>query len=633
MLALKIGDARADDAGVTPAVATTDVTFTLARLDSEGKQTVLDSNGLATMLNATRCACPTNVVAAISLTDAAAATLGSDTAEITLAAGADCDSDGNTCQAIGPTLTLTAQKTTTTQTLATADLFSAIVGQATCSALPSTSSRLWAIVRVNGERTGAAPSLALDVGAAPPATPTAITVTGGDSDLLIGWKTTGDVSTLAGFQVLCFPGLASPPAAAFAACSEVTANAAAATPDAGAVDGDGGKGAAALASLDSSLVCSSLVAAANGSVRVKGLANGQPYQVAVVAVGSDGTPSALSLIAGGTPAPTLGFADLYRDSDGQALGGCAVSPEATRAAWSRWFGGAVVVLAACLVRRRRAQPRKPRTRRFGWRWRRRRGPQVSRRWSVSRLSLFVIVGAALAAARPAHAGVFDLDDEGVAEHPPAARIPPSPRRWNVELRFGPYRPAVDSEFAERNNNDQPYATEFGPRRRLMSQLELDRQLSHAGGTWALGISAGYFRATAAALEPDLRTRSGDQTALRLIPLSVSLVYRADWLLEKQNVPLVPYAKAGLDCGLWSTSDTSPAAALSGRTLGWHTAAGVALALDFIDPADARAMDQETGVNHTSLFFEFTRVSLDGLGGSQQMHLGDTTWLAGLMLEL
>jgi hypothetical protein len=85
--------------------------------------------------------------------------------------------------------------------------------------------------------------------------------------------------------------------------------------------------------------------------------------------------------------------------------------------------------------------------------------------------------------------------------------------------------------------------------------------------------------------------------------------------------------------LWAASDTSSATSFSGRTLGWHAAAGLALALDFIEPDGARAMDEETGVNHTSLFFELTRVSLDGFGASDQMRLGDTTWLGGLMIEL
>jgi hypothetical protein len=147
------------------------------------------------------------------------------------------------------------------------------------------------------------------------------------------------------------------------------------------------------------------------------------------------------------------------------------------------------------------------------------------------------------------------------------------------------------------------------------------------------MGIGYFRASAASLTPDLKTRSGDQTALRLIPLAASLVYRADFLLEKANIPFVPYAKAGFDCALWSISETSKTTSLSGRTWGWHASAGLAMALDFIDPEAIRAMDQETGVNHASVFLEVTHAAIDGLGAANQLHVGDTTWSGGLMVEL
>jgi hypothetical protein len=133
------------------------------------------------------------------------------------------------------------------------------------------------------------------------------------------------------------------------------------------------------------------------------------------------------------------------------------------------------------------------------------------------------------------------------------------------------------------------------------------------------------------LTADLKTPSGDQTALRLIPLSAALVYRADGLRVRYGSPLVPYAKLGLDCTLWHTSDTSQAST-DGRTFGWHAAAGLSLDLASLDPEAARAMDRESGVNQTAVFFEVARYSLDGFGSGSVLHVGDTTWFAGLMLE-
>ena len=167
----------------------------------------------------------------------------------------------------------------------------------------------------------------------------------------------------------------------------------------------------------------------------------------------------------------------------------------------------------------------------------------------------------------------------------------------------------------------------------MSQLEIDRQLSHRGGTWALGLGGGYYRATARALAADHVTRTGDETALRLIPLSLSAVYRADIWHQRAGFPLVPYLKAGLDATLWAVTDTAKTSAMSGTTLGWHGAAGVSLDLSFLDPESARTLDVDSGVNQFAIFVEVGHYAIDGLGASSALRVGDTTWLAGLMLEL
>jgi hypothetical protein len=214
----------------------------------------------------------------------------------------------------------------------------------------------------------------------------------------------------------------------------------------------------------------------------------------------------------------------------------------------------------------------------------------------------------------------------------AAGTAASPRSWNIEFRFGPYRPNIDSEFSDRGSTARPFAEVFSSSKRLMTQLEVDRQLLRWGGTWALGVGAGYYHATAAALTADLQARSGDATGLRLVPLSASLVYRADPLRERFGSPLIPYAKAGLDCTFWQATQTAKADT-NGRTLGWHVAAGVAFDLAVFDPEAAQTMDRESGVNQTALFFELARYRLDGFGSDTALRVGDTTWLAGLMLEL
>jgi hypothetical protein len=566
--------ARGQDAG-TPNLSATDFTLTVARSDGS----VLSSDQLAAYFSRARCACPTNVVAELAIGSAAAASLGTHTVDAQFMVGNDCDdAQAAACVAVGSGVTLSGSKTATSATLATPAIFEA-AGRGDCAAASTSSTRLWAIVRLDGARLATQPSLPIALGGDGPAAAKDVEVVTADQGLLVSWTPSGDASTLQGHQVLCTPAPATPSDAHYDTC--------------GVSPPDGGRGP--FDTLDPQFVCSGLVPVGTSSTRVKGLDNGRAYQIAVVAIGIDGTPSAPSAISDGTPAPTVGFGDLYDQSGGTADAGCAMAGGAS--------GRAAALVAAVLVLAALAQAR------------RRRPPGAL-------VAVVAFAGAAILAP-PARAAL---------EHTPAQPAVSSPRGWNLELRFGPYRPDVDREFAERGQSARPFQQVFSGSRRLMMQLEVDRQLSHRAGTWAAGVSIGYYNATAAALSGDLQSRSGDQTGLRLIPLSAMLVYRADGLRQHFRSPLIPYAKAGLGCTLWRISDTSQPD-IKGRTFGWHAAAGLTLDLSTLDPSAAATMDRESGVNQTALFVEVTRQRLDGFRSGRALHVGDTTWFAGLMLEL
>jgi hypothetical protein len=567
--------AHGQDAG-TPSLGAADFTLTLVRGDGHA----LTSGELATYFSRARCACPTSVSAELAIASDAAAGLGAHAVDAQLMIGNDCDNvDATGCAAIGAAVTLSAARPATTTSVTTAAVFAA-AGRSDCNAT-ATSTRLWAIVRLDGARLSTQPSLLLTLGGAGPAAPKDVKVVSADQGLLVSWTAGGDATALQGHQVLCAPAAASPAEPRYDTCGIPSA------PDGGAGPFD---------SLDAQFVCSELVGGGSGSVRVHGLENGRTYQLAVVAVGVDGTPSPPSAAAEGTPAPTVGFGDLYKESGGTATG-CAAG--GVRPGRGAAFAAVAIGLALVRVSRRR---------------RRAAGPLIA---------LLAVIDAGAGAA-PAWA----IGDE----RSPLVAPLVSPRRWNVELRFGPYRPNVDSEFADRGQSGRPYEQLFSTSRHLMTQLEIDRHLSHRAGTWAAGVGIGYYNVTAAALSADLQSRTGDQTGLRLIPLSAMLVYRADTLRQRFGSPAVPYAKVGLDCTLWRISDTSQSD-INGRTFGWHAAAGITLDLSPLDPEAAGSMDRESGVNQTALFIEVTRYSLDGFGSGSALRVGDTTWFAGLMLEL
>jgi hypothetical protein len=174
----------------------------------------------------------------------------------------------------------------------------------------------------------------------------------------------------------------------------------------------------------------------------------------------------------------------------------------------------------------------------------------------------------------------------------------------------------------------------------MTQLELDYELFHRFGTIAVGVGLGYFSATGVSpVANGTGLPSGDTSTLKIIPISASAVYRFDYFLEQRKIPIVPFGKVGLDWAYWQITDGNDEIATDGRggrgrggTLGWHAAVGLSLVLDFFDPEAARDFDNELGVNHTSLVFQYTYADISGLGMSDRLHVGDASWSLGLMFQ-
>jgi hypothetical protein len=213
----------------------------------------------------------------------------------------------------------------------------------------------------------------------------------------------------------------------------------------------------------------------------------------------------------------------------------------------------------------------------------------------------------------------------------------TPQRFAYELTFGPYRPDIDGEF---DGVRTPYADYFGNGQHLLMRTELDYQFWHRYGSIAAGLGLGYFSVTGTApVANGTGLPSGDKSQLKVVPVSLSAVYRFDYLLEARNIPLVPFGKIGLDWAYWQITDGNGNIATDGNgghgrggTFGWHAAAGVALMLDFVDPDAARDFDQDLGVNHTGLTFEYYHSDISGLGQPNRLHVGDNNWTLGLVLE-
>ena len=487
---------------------------------------------------------------------------------------------------------------------------------------------------------GSAPNLGIALDGTPPAAPADIKVEGGEEALTVSW---GSVSTtnspdLAGYLVFCMRGSdlqvfdaerlqrqqsQVPTRPGQILCSSTTppiftpTGVSSADPKTTAIE----IGAPlAFEDLNPNYLCSGLLPTTQDSIRIGGLQNGIPYQVGVASVDTHGNASPIQSAFVQRPVPTVDFYQAYRQAGGQSPGGyCSLAGRGARLGAISFLAGSGFLALIIFRRRRRA------------------------RRAFSRGLPFLMVALAAGSAQ-AQDVTHEETDEMSSEERANYR---TPKEWAMELRFGPYRPDVDSAFAGRTAippyNSAPYKTVFGSKRHLMSQLEFDWQFFQAFGSLAVGAAIGYYKVSATAFEADpntgncitdattglCNTLSGDTTSLRLIPIAALLVYRWDVAAERWSIPFVPYVKLGLNYTFWQVNDGNGNVPSyggghgSGGTLGWQAAAGMSLLLDILDSDTARGLDMETGVNHSYVFFEWNNVDASGLGMSNKLHVGDS----------
>jgi hypothetical protein len=212
----------------------------------------------------------------------------------------------------------------------------------------------------------------------------------------------------------------------------------------------------------------------------------------------------------------------------------------------------------------------------------------------------------------------------------------SPQHAAFELRIGPYRPKIDDNLAV-----PIYENFFGDDSRYMFGFELDWQALRIPylGTLGAGIGWGYTAISARnqvpqdSAVPDAVV--SQESTLNIMPFYGVGVLRADVLARRYGVPLVPYAKLGLAYAFWwvndgvgtATSDTG----VKGKdiSVGTHGAFGAMFLLDILEPSAALGADNDSGVNNSYVYFEW---SMSNYGGDQ-MNVGANTWVTGLAFEM
>lgn len=311
---------------------------------------------------------------------------------------------------------------------------------------------------------------------------------------------------------------------------------------------------------------------ATRSTTVSGLDNGSAYTVTVSAFDDAGTATAnnnespRSAEATGTPEAVQDFYERYRDGGGTETGGCSSAAASI----------GLLSLAGLLLRRRRGR---------------------------AALALAWAAVPALASAQ---------ESQPVLIH--------SPRHYQFSLRTGAYTPNVDEEPGLVANGVTPYKDIFGADTNLLWRAQVDVDFFTAFGRASLGVSGGYWQASGKGrYAADPTAVSAQDVSLDLVPITPWLTYRADFLWERMGVPILPYARIGYGFAYWESKkggDTSKFGSDTGsgwaRGLEWS--AGVSLVLDALEPDKAAALDQDFGINSTSVFVAYDGMQWEGANG-------------------
>ncbi len=210
--------------------------------------------------------------------------------------------------------------------------------------------------------------------------------------------------------------------------------------------------------------------------------------------------------------------------------------------------------------------------------------------------------------------------------------------FGFEFRGGPYRPAMAG-------SDAAFQTIYGSGGNPLYTLGAELQLWRGLGTLGVGGSFGFMQFVGKGLQCTPATNdtcayvtSGDTTVFNIAPLSLTAIYRFDWLVDHSPIPLAPYLRGGLAYHLWwATTGTGSVArsegdkAMGGK-LGVTGSLGVALWLNALDHSSAQALYSATGIRSTYFFAELNGNQVNGFGG-EGFDLSDFTWNMGLFVEL
>jgi hypothetical protein len=232
--------------------------------------------------------------------------------------------------------------------------------------------------------------------------------------------------------------------------------------------------------------------------------------------------------------------------------------------------------------------------------------------------------------------------------------------WRMELRFTPYKPKISQNATKQAFYDLMY----GDSEPVMTTFATHHYLWKGFGLLGVGASVGYWKTTGKTrLCSDAdgnyiqcygqgldaiaasSTEGNSNTQLMIIPLSLEVAYRIDYLNREWSVPLDFYAKLGIDYHFWwattegeiatSTREeedgTSNTINGSGGTPGLNGSVGVTLDLSFLEPMTATRA-RKNGIAASYLFFEWNWAQGDGFKQPNRLDMSSSGWTLGLGMD-
>jgi hypothetical protein len=218
---------------------------------------------------------------------------------------------------------------------------------------------------------------------------------------------------------------------------------------------------------------------------------------------------------------------------------------------------------------------------------------------MRKASLLVVTLVAWSVVSTAAARAPDTFEE--AYHKP--QIVDSPMWWAFEFKLGPYRP---DNRAQRDT--------FGGDRGWLLGVELDLTVLPIKyvGQLNIGLGWGWANYDAKARISGTDERSDEDTEFTIYPMSALAVLRIDALARNTVIPLTFAGKVGYDFVRWKAT-TGKRTDGDGLNMGLRWGVQGALELDFFEEQAARRLDEEWGINHTFLLFEFFQSHTEGTG--------------------